>query len=124
MKVRQTLFNLLSNACKFTDAGVVSLVVKRQKDPSGEWLVFAVKDSGIGMDPEQMSRLFKAFSQADASTTRRFGGTGLGLALSRKFCLLMGGDISVETEPGVGSTFTVTLPALVVQPVTTSAAKV
>jgi signal transduction histidine kinase len=116
MKVRQTLFNLLSNACKFTDNGTVTLRVKRSTDRSGEWLTFEVGDTGIGMGPEQMSRLFKAFSQADTSTTRRFGGTGLGLAISRKFCLLMGGDISVQTEPNRGSCFTVTLPRRVVVP--------
>src|SRR5262249_27411532 len=106
-KVRQTLFNLLSNASKFTEQGTITLRAK--SDPSQ--FQFEVTDSGIGMTAEQMSKLFEAFSQADASTTRRFGGTGLGLAISRKFCRLMGGDIRVASEPGQGSTFTVTLPA-------------
>ena len=74
-------------------------------------ITFRVSDTGIGMTPEQMGRLFQAFEQADASTTKKFGGTGLGLAISRKFCQLMGGDITVESEPGKGTTFTVTLPA-------------
>jgi signal transduction histidine kinase/CheY-like chemotaxis protein len=164
-KVRQTLFNLLSNASKFTEKGVVRLEVRKSVDgppsprpsppgegethpaarpteharlaqarttipplPGGEGrdegersslnsqrltLNFTVSDTGIGMTPEQMSKLFEAFSQADASTTRKFGGTGLGLAISRKFCRLMGGDITVTSEPGQGSAFTVTLPAQV-----------
>ena len=107
-KVRQTLFNLLSNACKFTEKGRIGLSVSR---PDAATLNFTVSDTGIGMSGEQMSRLFEAFSQADASTTRKFGGTGLGLAISRKFCRLMGGDITVNSQPGQGSTFTVTLPA-------------
>ncbi len=166
-KVRQTLFNLLSNASKFTEKGVIRLAVRkgppsprpsppgegetsaaaRQSErtslanalptipplPGGEGrgegerstiladhasrITFHVSDTGIGMTPEQMSRLFEAFSQADASTTRKFGGTGLGLAISRKFCLMMGGDITVQSEPGKGSTFTVTLPVEVAEPV-------
>jgi len=121
-KVRQALFNLLSNASKFTERGTIRLEVKREdvkRNPDGtaaadsyvSRFTFHVQDSGIGMTPEQMSKLFEAFSQADASTTRKFGGTGLGLAISRKFCRLMGGDITVTSEPGRGSTFTVTLPA-------------
>jgi len=110
-KIRQTLFNLLSNASKFTEKGKLRLVVTRTMENGADWLRFAVSDSGIGMSPEQMGRLFKAFSQADASTTRKFGGTGLGLAISREFCQLLGGDITVESAPGEGSTFTVALPA-------------
>jgi two-component system, NtrC family, sensor kinase len=106
-KVRQALFNLLSNAAKFTERGTIEVTVRRE----AEWLTFAVRDSGIGMTPEQAGRLFQAFTQADASTTRRFGGTGLGLTISRHFCQLMGGDIVVESAPGVGSTFTIRLPA-------------
>ncbi|MBL8112022.1 MAG: response regulator [Acidobacteria bacterium] len=106
-KVRQILFNLLSNASKFTENGVVKLDVERD----GGAVVFRVRDSGIGMTPEQMSRLFQAFAQADASTTSRYGGTGLGLALSRRFATMMGGTIEVESALGVGSTFTVRLPA-------------
>jgi signal transduction histidine kinase len=110
VKARQVLFNLLSNAAKFTEGGRVELGVSR--DP--ELVRFAVRDTGIGITPEQKDRLFEAFAQADVSTTRKYGGTGLGLALSRSFCLMMGGDITVETEAGVGSTFTVTLPAVVI----------
>src|SRR4030095_8514618 len=109
-KVRQTLFNLLSNASKFTENGKIVLKVSRSVFPTAT-LSFAVSDTGIGMTSQQMSRLFEDFSQADASTTRKFGGTGLGLAISRKFCRLMGGDITVTSHPGQGSTFTVTLPA-------------
>jgi GAF domain-containing protein/CheY-like chemotaxis protein/anti-sigma regulatory factor (Ser/Thr protein kinase) len=112
-KVRQALFNLLSNACKFTERGTVSLVVSRETVKDDDWLSFRVSDTGIGMTPEQMSRLFQEFSQADAATTRRFGGTGLGLALSRRLCRMMGGDVMVESEPGRGSTFTIRLPASV-----------
>jgi CheY-like chemotaxis protein len=110
-KIRQTLFNLLSNASKFTEKGKLRLVVTRSVENGADWLRFAVSDSGIGMTPEQMGRLFKAFSQADASTTRKFGGTGLGLAISREFCQLLGGDITVSSVPGEGSTFTIALPA-------------
>jgi len=110
-KVRQTLFNLLSNASKFTDKGTIRLRARRQ----AENLVFEVIDSGIGMTPEQVSRLFQAFAQADSSTSRKYGGTGLGLALSRKFCQLMGGDMTVVSEAGKGSTFTATIPAQVTE---------
>jgi PAS domain S-box-containing protein len=111
-KVRQVLFNLLSNASKFTENGTIRLVARRAIEGDGrEWIQVDIADSGIGMTPEQMGRLFEAFSQAEASTTRRFGGTGLGLALSRRFCRLMGGDITVSSEPGVGSTFSVRIPA-------------
>jgi signal transduction histidine kinase/DNA-binding response OmpR family regulator len=112
-KVRQTLFNLLSNAAKFTDHGTISLAVARESIDGGEQVSFAVGDTGIGMTPEQLNRLFQAFSQAQASTTREYGGTGLGLAISRHFCRMMGGDITLESEPGVGSTFTVRLPTVV-----------
>jgi len=125
-KVRQTLFNLLSNACKFTEKGTIRLAVGRgfrpalepgeqgSAVPAGrETLSFTVTDTGLGMSPEQLSRLFQAFAQADASTTRKFGGTGLGLAISKKFCLLMGGDLAVESKLGRGSTFTVVLPAVI-----------
>jgi signal transduction histidine kinase len=111
-KVRQTLFNLLSNACKFTEHGTITVEVTRETGDGGGWVTFRVRDSGIGMTPEQMEKLFQEFSQADASTTRKYGGTGLGLAISRKFCRLMGGDITVESTVGQGSTFTITLPAV------------
>jgi CheY-like chemotaxis protein/anti-sigma regulatory factor (Ser/Thr protein kinase) len=109
-KVRQVLLNLLSNAAKFTEKGTVSLEVTREADVTGSWVVFRVRDTGIGMTPEQTAKLFQAFMQADGSTMRKYGGTGLGLALSRKFCVMMGGDINVESVSGKGSTFTVRLP--------------
>jgi len=115
-KVRQALFNLLSNACKFTERGTVSLAVARETADGHEWMAFSVSDTGIGMTPEQVAKLFEAFTQADAATTRRFGGTGLGLALSRRLCRMMGGDITVDSESGRGSTFTIRLPARVAEP--------
>jgi signal transduction histidine kinase/DNA-binding response OmpR family regulator len=114
-KVRQALFNLLSNACKFTSEGIVTLRVQRFEHPAGDRLRFMVSDTGIGMAPEQMARIFEEFTQADSSTTRKFGGTGLGLTISKRFCQLMGGDITVESTEGVGTTFTVELPAQVVE---------
>jgi len=115
IKVRQALLNLLSNASKFTDHGEVRLEVKRERSRTGgsDEYVFRISDTGIGMTPEQQSKLFEAFSQAEASTTRRFGGTGLGLAITRRFCEMMGGRIDVESEAGRGSTFTIRLPATV-----------
>ncbi|MBW1844823.1 MAG: GAF domain-containing protein, partial [Deltaproteobacteria bacterium] len=110
-KVRQALFNLLSNACKFTDQGTITLSVSRESINASPWMRFRVSDTGIGMTPQQMDKLFQAFSQADASTTREYGGTGLGLAISRKFCQMMGGDITVESVFGEGATFTIRLPA-------------
>ena len=110
-KVRQVLFNLLSNACKFTESGTVLLTVQRDHSADHAWLSFKVTDTGIGLSAEQLGRLFEEFSQADSATTRKYGGTGLGLALSRRLCRLMGGDITVQSEPGKGSTFTVRLPA-------------
>ncbi|MBI4322383.1 MAG: response regulator [Chloroflexi bacterium] len=114
-RVRQVLFNLLSNACKFTEHGTVRLDGLRETVDGADWIVFAVRDTGIGMTPEQMGKLFQKFTQADASTTRKYGGTGLGLAISKRFCEMMGGDIFVESEVGKGSTFTVRLPADVAQ---------
>jgi signal transduction histidine kinase/CheY-like chemotaxis protein len=110
-KLRQNLFNLLSNAAKFTKDGTITLTVQRTARADGDWLSFAVTDSGIGMTPEQKGRLFQAFTQADAATTRNFGGTGLGLAITRHFCRMLGGDIRVDSEYGKGSTFTMTVPA-------------
>ncbi len=120
-KVRQALFNLLSNACKFTDRGAISLAVAREAIDHQDWMVFSVTDTGIGMTSEQLAKLFEAFTQADAATTRRFGGTGLGLALSRRLCRMMGGDVTVESELGRGSTFTIRLPAHVADAVPASA---
>jgi signal transduction histidine kinase len=111
-KVRQALFNLLSNAAKFTEAGTITLSVSSVLSPQPS-VLFAVRDTGIGMTGEQIGRLFEAFSQAEASTASKYGGTGLGLALSREFCRLMGGDITVESTPGLGSTFTIVLPRVV-----------
>ncbi len=110
-KLRQVLLNLLSNACKFTESGSIVLRVARDGTGDFAWLSFAVEDTGIGLTPEQLGRLFEDFTQADASTTRRYGGTGLGLAVSRRLCRLMGGDVTVSSEPGRGSTFTARIPA-------------
>jgi PAS domain S-box-containing protein len=106
-RLRQVLLNLLSNASKFTDHGQITLDVAR----GGDDVVFQVRDTGIGMTPEQLGRLFEAFTQAEASTAAKYGGTGLGLAISRRFCQLMGGDVAVDSTAGAGSTFTVRLPA-------------
>jgi signal transduction histidine kinase/CheY-like chemotaxis protein len=113
IKVRQGLFNLLSNAAKFTHAGKITLDASRQRMDGSEWIVFRMSDTGIGMSPEQILKLFQDFTQADASTTRKFGGTGLGLALTRRFCQMMGGDVTVHSVPGEGSVFTIKLPAVV-----------
>ncbi len=110
-KIRQVLFNLLSNASKFTDRGSISLTVERVVQPRGDMISFKVKDSGIGMNDEQMGRLFKAFSQADQSTSSKFGGTGLGLAICRQFARMLGGDISVASTPGQGATFQAVISA-------------
>jgi signal transduction histidine kinase/CheY-like chemotaxis protein len=112
-RIRQALLNLAANAAKFTERGVVTISAVRESGEGGEWIVFRVADTGIGMTPEQTGRLFQDFTQADSSTTRKYGGTGLGLAISRRFCRMMGGDITVESEPGRGSTFTIRLPAFV-----------
>jgi signal transduction histidine kinase len=154
MRVRQILFNLLSNAAKFTEGGLITLEVtryeptadhgtsttesqphketRRQGEPPNANLLvssspglpvsqssvveFRVSDTGIGIDPEYLSRLFEKFAQADSSTTRKYGGSGLGLVISRHLCLLMGGDIGVASVPGEGATFTVRLPAETIQP--------
>jgi signal transduction histidine kinase/DNA-binding response OmpR family regulator/ligand-binding sensor domain-containing protein len=152
-KLRQALFNLLSNASKFTENGTIKLEVRtRESEVRGQKsgvrgqksevgspnsdialptsdlrppasVLFRVHDTGIGMTPAQLDKLFQAFSQADASTTRKFGGTGLGLTISRQFCRLMGGDLTVQSVMGVGSTFTATLPVVVVNPIEQDAAK-
>jgi PAS domain S-box-containing protein len=105
-KLRQSLFNLLSNASKFTENGTVILAVSR----AAGWITFSVSDTGIGMTPEQQAKLFQSFTQADASTTRKYGGTGLGLVITQQFCQLMGGDIQVTSVAGAGTTFTIRLP--------------
>ena len=111
-RVRQVLFNLLSNASKFTERGTITLRVSSTNDqrPTTNELVFEVRDTGIGMTPEQLGRLFQAFSQAEASTSSKYGGTGLGLAISKKFCEMMGGSLTVTSEPGVGTAFMARLP--------------
>ena len=109
-KLKQSLLNLVSNACKFTKDGRVGMAVRLSEGPDGRNIVFEVSDSGIGMTPEQQGKLFQAFSQADSSTTRRFGGTGLGLAITKRLCELLGGGVSVSSEEGQGSRFTITLP--------------
>ena len=109
MRLRQILFNLLSNACKFTKGGEVNLKVRRLVE-GRDWIELSVADTGIGMTAEQQAKLFEEFTQADASTAQRFGGTGLGLAIARKLARMMGGDVTVTSEPGKGSAFTVRLP--------------
>ena len=109
-KVRQTLFNLLSNAAKFTHEGEIKLRVWRDQEDGGGWVSMSVSDSGIGIAPEKVGHIFEEFSQADDSTTRDYGGTGLGLSISRRFSRMMGGDITLESVLGQGSTFTVRLP--------------
>src|SRR5262245_40222402 len=109
MRLRQILFNLLSNACKFTKAGEVKLAARKVSNGSS-FVEFAVSDTGIGMTAEQKAKLFEEFSQADATTAQRFGGTGLGLAITRKLARLMSGDVTVTSQPGKGSVFTVRLP--------------
>ena len=106
MRLRQILLNLLSNACKFTKQGQVTLRARNGSD----WIELSVCDTGIGMNPEQQTKLFAEFAQADASTAQRFGGTGLGLAITRKLARMMGGDVTVASELGKGSVFTVRLP--------------
>jgi signal transduction histidine kinase/DNA-binding response OmpR family regulator/HAMP domain-containing protein len=113
-RTRQIVLNLLSNACKFTENGEVSLDVDLESTEAGKQLVLKVSDTGIGMTPGQINKLFEEFSQADSTTTRRYGGTGLGLAISRRLAHMMGGDIEVASAPGKGSSFTVRLPRVVV----------
>jgi signal transduction histidine kinase len=135
-KVKQALLNLLSNAAKFTQQGCVTLKVVRTTEPiqnghspreqknglessnnadkiSDNWIVFSVIDTGIGMTPEQVEKVFQPFVQADNSTTRKYGGTGLGLSISLRFCKMMQGTIQVQSELGVGSTFMILLPEYV-----------
>ncbi|AUC61670.1 Sensory transduction histidine kinase [Cyanobacterium sp. HL-69] len=112
-KIRQNMFNLLSNASKFTDHGVITMTINKYQIEGQDWIFFEVKDTGIGMTPKQQAKLFDAFSQADASTTRKYGGTGLGLTITKKFCEMMGGYIDLDSEEGVGTTFTIHLPAVV-----------
>jgi GAF domain-containing protein/DNA-binding response OmpR family regulator/anti-sigma regulatory factor (Ser/Thr protein kinase) len=109
-RLRQALLNLASNANKFTERGSVTVGARPEQLHGRDWITVAVTDTGIGMTEEQMAKLFQEFSQASSSTASKYGGTGLGLAISRHFCRMMGGDITVESAPGVGSTFTIRLP--------------
>jgi signal transduction histidine kinase len=115
-KLRQNLFNLLSNACKFTRNGVIGIEVDRVQKKEREMICFRISDTGIGMSQEQISRIFEPFTQADASTTRKYGGTGLGLAVTRSYCELMGGEITVESSIGAGTTFTMYVAAVLPSP--------
>ncbi len=110
-KLKQNLLNLLSNASKFTTKGTIELAVSRGGSGAAETVSFRVTDTGIGMTPEQLGKLFQAFGQADSSTSRKFGGTGLGLAITKHFARMLGGDVEVTSEAGKGSVFTLTLPA-------------
>ena len=105
-RVEQVIKNLLSNAFKFTEKGTVQLII----EPDGEMIAIRVRDSGIGMTPEQQQRIFEAFQQADGSTSRKYGGTGLGLTISREMSIKLGGRIGLESKPGKGSVFTLYLP--------------
>ena len=110
-KFRQSLLNLVNNACKFTEHGRVSVAVNRVRNAQGDWTEVHVSDTGIGIAPEHLGKLFQPFSQVDGSATRKHNGTGLGLAISRKFCQMMGGDITVASVAGRGSRFSIRLPA-------------
>lgn len=110
VKIRQNLLNLLSNAAKFTESGTITLSIRIEKDKGEDWIVFSVKDTGCGITPEQLQKLFRPFTQADSSTTRKFGGTGLGLTLVKRYSEMLGGDIFVDSTSGQGTTFTMKIP--------------
>jgi GAF domain-containing protein len=112
-RFRQSLLNLASNANKFTEKGSITVAAHQGQENGRDWITLAVTDTGIGMTPEQMTKLFQEFSQASSATASKYGGTGLGLAISKRFCQMMGGDITVESQPGCGSTFTIRLPRIV-----------
>jgi signal transduction histidine kinase len=112
-KLRQIILNLLSNAAKFTTDGEVSISVRRDEKPAGDWIEIRVEDTGIGIAEEDLPKLFQDFGQVSATTSSKYGGTGLGLAVSQKLCALMGGGISVSSEVGHGSCFVVRIPAVV-----------
>jgi signal transduction histidine kinase len=113
MRLRQALLNLMSNANKFTDHGTLTIDASQGQQNGRDWIALAVTDTGIGMTAEQMGKLFLEFSQASSSTASKYGGTGLGLVISKRFCQMMGGDITVESELGRGSTFTIRFPRIV-----------
>jgi signal transduction histidine kinase len=115
-RFRQSLLNLASNANKFTEKGTITIAAHQGRENGRDWITLAVADTGIGMTPEQMGKLFQEFSQASSTTASKYGGTGLGLAISKRFCQMMGGDITVESEVGRGSTFTIRLPRIVDAP--------
>lgn len=108
-KLRQCLLNLVNNACKFTENGSISVAVRRVPG-SPDWTEVRVSDTGIGIRPEHLNKLFQPFTQLDDSSTRKYNGTGLGLAICKRFCQMMGAAIAVESTPGRGSCFTVSLP--------------
>jgi signal transduction histidine kinase/putative methionine-R-sulfoxide reductase with GAF domain len=113
MRLRQALLNLMSNANKFTERGAISIDARQGQESGRDWITITVADSGIGMTPEQMGKLFQEFSQASSTTASKYGGTGLGLVISKRFCQMMGGDIGVESKLGLGSTFTIRVPRIV-----------
>jgi signal transduction histidine kinase len=113
MRLRQALLNLMSNANKFTERGTITIDARHRQENGGDGITLAVTDTGIGMTAEQMGKLFQEFSQASSSTASKYGGTSLGLVISRRFCQMMGGDIAVESEVGHGSTFTIRFPRTV-----------
>src|SRR3984893_13188931 len=116
MRLRQAMLNLMSNANKFTEKGTITIAAQQREQNGRDWITLAVTDTGIGMTAEQMGKLFQEFAQASSSTASKYGGTGLGLVISRRFCQMMGGDITVESELGRGSTFTIRLPRIVEAP--------
>jgi signal transduction histidine kinase len=122
MRLRQALLNLMSNANKFTEKGTVTITARQGQDNGRDWVTLSVADTGIGMTAEQIGKLFQEFSQASSTTASKYGGTGLGLVISRRFCQMMGGDITVQSEVGRGSTFTIRLPRIVDAPRETVAA--
>src|SRR5262249_17504981 len=113
MRLRQALLNLMSNANKFTEKGSIAIDARQGQENGRDCVIIAVADTGIGMTPAQMGKLFQEFSQASSGTAAKYGGTGLGLAISKRFCQMMGGDITVQSEPSRGSTFTIRLPRIV-----------
>jgi signal transduction histidine kinase len=110
-KAKQVLINLLGNAAKFTHHGEITFTVNHEKDQPQPRFIFEIKDTGIGMSQQQIGKIFNAFTQASREVSIKYGGTGLGLAICRRLCDTLGGEISVSSEPDVGSTFTVTFPA-------------
>ena len=114
-RFRQSLTNLVANACRFTHDGAVTVEISREAQGGRDWISVAVEDTGIGIAPEDQARIFHPFTQVDNSPTREYPGAGLGLTISRKMCRLLGGDISLQSQPGKGSRFTMRVPTLSVQ---------